>query len=84
MAFGGNPAAYKIRLDTDIDLFHWKDFTVQDLLGEGASGFILKANWISKNKDVAIKIFKGTVTSDVLPDDEMGIAIAAGFHENLI
>ena len=84
VAFGGNPVAYKAPIDTAIDLFHWNDFAVQDLLGEGASGFISKANWISKNKDVAIKVFKGAVTSDGLPDDEMGIAIAAGFHENLI
>lgn len=84
VAFGGNPVTYKIPIDTTIDLFHWNDFAVQDLLGEGAFGFISKANWISKSKDVAIKIFKGAVTSDGLPDDEMGIAIAAGFHENLI
>lgn len=84
VAFGGNPIAHKIPLDTDIELFPWKDFMVQDLLGEGASGFISKATWISKNKDVAIKVFKGAVTSDGLPDDEMGIAIAAGFHESLI
>lgn len=84
VAFGGNPAAHEIKIKEDLELFDWEDFEVQELLGEGASGFISKANWISKNKDVAIKVFKGDVTSDGLPEDEMGIAIKAGIHENLI
>lgn len=84
VAFGGNPAADKIELQPDFEAFDWKDFTIKELLGEGASGFISKAFWKSKNKDIAIKVFKGDVTSDGLPDDEMAISIAAGAHENLI
>ena len=84
VAFGGNPASHSIQMDTDLESIDWNDFTIQELLGEGASGFISKANWISKQEDVAIKIFKGDVTSDGLPEDEMGIAIAAGIHDSLI
>ncbi|WP_159017825.1 leucine-rich repeat-containing protein kinase family protein [Algibacter sp. L3A6] len=84
VAFGGNPAADKIELQPDFEAFDWNDFSVKELLGEGASGFISKAFWKSKNKDIAVKVFKGDVTSDGLPDDEMAISIAAGAHENLI
>jgi len=84
VAFGGNPAAYKPDLTNDLESFDWNEFTVNELLGEGASGFISRANWNSQNEDVAVKLFKGAVTSDGLPDDEMEISIAAGRHENLI
>lgn len=84
VAFGGNPASRQISVNNDLETFDWKDFKMQELLGEGASGFISKANWISKNEDVAIKVFKGDVTSDGLPEDEMGIAISAGNHASLI
>jgi hypothetical protein len=84
VAFGGNPAAHQIEVKTDFESFHWHDFTIKELLGEGASGLISKANWKSKNQDVAVKVFRGAVTSDGLPEDEMKIAIAAGFHESLI
>ncbi|WP_405296128.1 leucine-rich repeat-containing protein kinase family protein [Algibacter sp. Ld11] len=84
VAFGGNPAAEKIEAEEDFESFDWSNFSVKELLGEGASGFISKAYWKSENKDIAIKVFKGDVTSDGLPDDEMAISIAAGTHENLI
>ncbi|WP_159023546.1 leucine-rich repeat-containing protein kinase family protein [Formosa sp. L2A11] len=84
VAFGGNPGAYKKALDTDFESYTWTDFNVKELLGEGASGFISKAKWISKNQDIAIKVFKGDVTSDGLPDDEMAVSIAAGSHDSLI
>lgn len=84
VAFGGNPAAYQIKKNNNLESFSWQDFKVKELLGEGASGFISKANWISKKQDVAIKVFKGAVTSDGLPEVEMEIAIAAGNHQNLI
>ena len=86
VAFAGNPAMQQIKPSDpiDIDSFEWNDFTIENLLGEGASGFISKANWKSRDKNVAVKIFKGDVTSDGLPEDEMAIAIAAGEHPNLI
>jgi hypothetical protein len=84
VAFSGNPATHQIELVTDLEWFNWKDFSINQLIGEGASGLISKANWSSKNKEVAIKVFKGSVTSDGLPEDEMEVSIAAGSHENLI
>lgn len=84
VAFGGNPVAHQIPPHTDLKWFDWNDFELNDLLGEGASGFIYKAHWEKKKQAVAIKIFKGAVTSDGLPEDEMQLAIAAGLHSNLI
>lgn len=83
VALGGNPCSYKAPLNSNLDSFHWKDFTIKEQLGEGASGVISKANWNTRKEDVAIKVFKGAVTSDGLPEDEMEISIAAGNHESL-
>lgn len=84
VAFGGNPATYRMEFESYLELVDWNDFNIHELLGEGASGLISKANWISKNENVAIKVFKGDVTSDGLPEDEMEVSIAAGLHESLI
>ncbi len=84
VAFGGNPVAHQIELDADLESYDWNDFTIENLLGEGASGLISKAIWNSKKESIAIKVFKGAVTSDGLPDDEMKASISAGVHENLI
>ena len=84
VAFGGNLIKQEIQTESELASFEWEDFKVDALLGEGASGFISKANWVSKNKEVAVKLFKGNVTSDGLPEDEMKAAIMAGAHENLI
>ncbi|KAI6086841.1 serine/threonine protein kinase [Hypoxylon rubiginosum] len=65
----------------------WQDLDVYDLLGEGASGVISKGLWNgvdSSAQEVAIKLFKGDVTSDGTPADEMLACITAGSHANLI
>ncbi len=84
IAFGANPGSHIVPTSSDLESFDWKDFTIQEQLGEGASGVISKANWNLTNEDVAVKVFKGDVTSDGLPEDEMEASISAGFHQNLI
>jgi hypothetical protein len=84
VAFGGNPAAHRIQLNRDLESFPWKEFSIAALIGEGASGLISKASWNLRNEEIAIKVFKGAVTSDGVPEDEMEVSIAAGAHENLI
>ncbi|WP_397446558.1 leucine-rich repeat-containing protein kinase family protein [Polaribacter sp. R77954] len=84
VAFGGNPATHKIKIENEIASYDWNDFNIHQVLGQGASGVISKAHWLSKNKAVAIKVFKGAVTSDGLPEDEMKASIAAEQHLNLI
>jgi hypothetical protein len=64
----------------------WSDITLQEKLGEGASGVIHKA--LRRVGDellpAAVKIFKGAVTSDGFPTDEMAACLAAGDHPHLI
>lgn len=84
IAYSGNPCSYNASLQTEMSEMDWSEFEIQQLLGEGASGFISKAQWPSKQKEVAVKVFKGAVTSDGWPEDEMQTCLAAGSHENLV
>lgn len=85
LAFSGNPFSYKPTVQplTPIDS---QELEIKHLLGEGASGIISKAVWrkASEASDVAVKIFKGAVTSDGLPEDEMYACITAGNHDGLV
>jgi len=85
LAFSGN--LFWIRPDvTSLPSIGWYELDIQNALGEGASGIIYKGIHNSKTgkKDVAVKIFKGSVTSDGLPEDEMNAFIAAGAHPGLV
>lgn len=85
LSFAGNPCAPSFA-DNPLDDVAWSSLSVQHLLGEGASGIISKGAWklSTEEKEVAIKLFKGEVTSDGSPMDEMNACIAAGQHPNLI
>ena len=58
------------------------------LLGEGASGRVHAGIWDrglgSGTEEVAVKLFKGAMTSDGLPSREMAAALAVGDHPNLL
>jgi predicted Ser/Thr protein kinase len=83
LAYSGN-AFCKKHPDskTELQTVKWNELIIKELLGEGASGNIYKA--IYNEKEVAIKIFKGEMTSDGLPQEEMDINISMGVHKNLI
>lgn len=87
LAYAGNPmcsaeATHQPVLP-DID---WGEVRLGEILGQGASGVIYQGLWTTKlaQKEVAIKIFKGEITSDGLPADEMAASLAAGCHDNLV
>ncbi|MFH6786438.1 MULTISPECIES: leucine-rich repeat-containing protein kinase family protein [Methylobacterium] len=63
----------------------WGDLTVGPLLGEGASGRVMRAAWRRARVEtpVALKLFKGAMTSDGLPEREMAACLAAGAHPHL-
>jgi hypothetical protein len=84
LAFNGNPFSKKTFAENNITIFPWEDLNLEDVLGEGASGIISRAYSQSMNRSVAIKIFKGDVTSDGLPSDEMNASIHAALHPNLV
>lgn len=87
LAFAGNPfsdGAESAMEQTKQPIF-WHDLEVLQKLGEGASGVIHQANWHKAPVSaVAVKLFKGAVTSDGLPRSEKAACIAAGDHANLI
>ncbi|MBH8557321.1 leucine-rich repeat-containing protein kinase family protein [Hymenobacter negativus] len=91
LAYAGNifsaPAEATAEADHLIGAIDWGKLTIEQQLGEGASGIIYRARWEQPNvddEDVAVKLFKGAVTSDGLPHCEMLATIKAGAHPNLI
>ena len=62
----------------------WHDLAPGAKLGEGASGVIHQATLGPARQPVAVKLFKGAVTSDGWPHSEMAASIAAGAHPTLV
>lgn len=88
LAFGGNPFNRELEqaalAHTPLPALPWPQLRLEQQLGEGASGVIHRALQIDAAEPVAVKVFKGEVTSDGLPDSEMAAALQAGAHPNLI
>ncbi|HHQ4560868.1 leucine-rich repeat-containing protein kinase family protein [Aeromonas veronii] len=83
--------------DAHVAPIAWETMALGELLGQGASGVIHRATLVGNPADavtqasdrgdgnqVAVKLFKGAVTSDGLPRCEMAASLAAGTHPNLI
>ncbi|MEO0350108.1 MAG: leucine-rich repeat-containing protein kinase family protein [Cyanobacteria bacterium P01_A01_bin.15] len=88
LAYAGNPCCglSKTQLSASLATINPAELQLAEVLGQGASGVIYKGLWTAKNltQDVAVKLFKGDITSDGLPLDEMQACIAAGTHPNLV
>jgi predicted Ser/Thr protein kinase len=84
IAYAGNPFNENQQIENNLPIINWAEVKLEQELGQGASGVIYKAKLTTSNTDVAIKVFKGEVTSDGLPLNEMNACMAAGFHPNLI
>lgn len=87
LAFAGNPFSKTVDRKTEpLPEIVWDEFEILEQLGEGASGHIYRAVWRDQvvDRDVAIKVYKGEVTSDGFPDDELRAAIIAGEHPSLV
>jgi hypothetical protein len=86
LSFAGNPCTTTFADNATLESISWSSLSVQNVLGEGASGIISRGTHSSLkgDKEVAIKLFKGEVTSDGSPMDEMNACIAAGQHPNQI
>lgn len=89
LAYAGNP------LETEADAaaldatprIDWSALHLEKKLGEGASGVIHQAVWQRVDQPatpVAVKLYKGEMTSDGSPLHEMNACITAGLHPNLI
>ncbi len=89
MAYAGNPFSQIDKASADdLPLVDLATLEVGEILGQGASGVIYQGSWKSNEREqpqaVAIKKFKGEITSDGSPLDEMQACIAAGSHPNLV
>ncbi|MBC8083246.1 MAG: protein kinase [Hymenobacter sp.] len=91
LAYAGNPfsepAEAAALAENTARPIAWPHLTVQRKLGEGASGVIYQARWqrpAGPPLPVAVKLFKGTRTSDGLPGSEMVACLSAGAHPHLI
>ena len=90
LAYAGNPCCADLEnaalTALPLPRIAWQALQVADKLGEGASGVIHQANWQREDREqaVAVKLFKGEMTSDGLPHSEMAACISAGSHPNLI
>ena len=86
LAYAGNPVEMAVQVSSDeaTPNIAWQELEMGEVLGEGASGIIRKALWKPRAVPVAVKLYKGTITSDGSPLHEMQACIAAGLHPNLI
>jgi len=91
LAAGGNPwcaaAEAAAGAGAQAEAIDWSALTPGPLLGEGASGQIFAAQWRRSDgvaQEVAVKLFKGAVTSDGWPASERAASIAAGSQAQLI
>jgi hypothetical protein len=88
LAFSGNPFT---RTDIDIQsvpVVPYSSFALQNVLGQGASGVISKAVWNTPTDifpdEIAVKVFKGDLTSDGYPEDELQACLKVGGHVSLV
>ncbi|MGE8414529.1 MAG: leucine-rich repeat-containing protein kinase family protein [Pseudomonas sp.] len=89
LAYAGNPLeseADATALESTPNI-PWTELALEQRLGEGASGVIHRATWQPAGQParaVAVKLYKGEMTSDGSPLHEMNACISAGLHPNLI
>jgi serine/threonine protein kinase len=85
-----NNAEQKVKKETHVPAINSNDYSLKQQLGQGASGVIYQASWhntpsqLETDNDIAVKIFKGAITSDGYPIDELNNCLQAGEHSNLI
>ncbi len=84
LSFDGNPFVSPHSSASELPIYQQADFDIGAVLGEGASGIIHKAHRRQDGKTVAIKFFKGAITSDGDPKDEQVNCMAAGDHPHLV
>lgn len=88
LAISGNPFSQVTANIETVPQIPSSHFTLQTRLGQGASGVISTATWNTKDHtfptDIAVKVFKGEVTSDGYPEDELKACLKAGNHPRLV
>jgi hypothetical protein len=83
LALAGNPLGWHRPSPVPIERMGWHQLQQCELLGEGASGLIYRVQPHDGGAGLALKLFKGAVTSDGLPEHELAACLAAGQHPSL-
>ena len=87
-AFAGNPFSRSDDRVNQVPMIASSRYSLAQVLGQGASGVISQALWNSPQSEfpeaIAVKVFKGEVTSDGYPDDELQACLKVGNHPNLV
>ncbi len=83
LALAGNAMGWTFAHAPALPEVPWAAITLGPLLGEGASGHIHRVQAAGWPQPLALKLFKGEVTSDGLPEDELAACLAAGEHPSL-
>ena len=82
LAFSGNPCAPSpSNGHTEVA---YASLEMSERLGEGASGEIYRGYDHDSEREVAVKLFKGAVTSDGYAHDEINAYMSTGEHPHLI
>lgn len=85
LSWAGNPADPGLP-PAQADVVEWRDLELGAFLGEGASGRVYRVRRTAPSHaqpELALKLFKGAMTSDGLPDREMAACLSAGDHPHL-
>ena len=86
LAYAGNPCCEAREsaalANAAMPAIAWTELQIGAQLGEGASGVICRA--ALDEVQLAVKVFKGSMTSDGLPRSEMAACVSAGAHASLI
>jgi len=87
-AFSGNPFCQTDDQVNTVAKLPSSSYTLHEVLGQGASGVISKATWNKAQpsfpSQIAVKVFKGSVTSDGYPEDELQACLKVGNHPSLV
>jgi hypothetical protein len=84
LALAGNPLGWHRTPAAPLPRVAWSRLRMDGRLGEGASGHIYRVHLDGGEEGaLALKLFKGLVTSDGLPEHELAACQAAGQHPAL-
>lgn len=84
LALAGNPLGWPQAAPIQpLPTVAWGRLKMGERLGEGASGQVVRAEVPGAGGALALKVFRGAVTSDGLPEHELAACRAAGQHPAL-
>ncbi|QIR16113.1 leucine-rich repeat-containing protein kinase family protein [Shewanella aestuarii] len=89
LAFAGNHFSHvDVCQNNTVPMLDLEHIDLIEPIGQGASGVIYRAAWHKQPSGfpamTAVKIFKGAITSDGYPADELDCCLTTGLHSNLI